>query len=289
MDLAYKLYPYPVLGEVYDDYKTSKFESELIGFDKDGKEVIIKVKCRTDNPELLKLFEEGKVKYTVHIECSQTSYREIVQSVDGYIEHRIKDECLLGKVQICMFITATDSINGYNSLDFNDEYEDAAFDIEKGHILAIGNQFDARVEKEKDDLGKIPSIFSILPNVKDNEEMSLELSGDKVKIYLCKKDYDNYKRIGQSYKLQPACHSMIILPILVHIFDLLKASDFDDFEDNRWFRALRKALKNNNIDLTKDNLNNISSITLAQKVLNNPLSRALNNLVTDDEVEGDEE
>ena len=119
--------------------------------------------------------------------------------------------------------------------------------------------------------------------------MSFELGGNKIKILLCEKDYNIYKKIANSPKLQPILHSMIIIPALVYVFELLRREEFESYEDNRWFRAIRKTLKNNSIELTEENLGIYSSIELAQKILDMPLSRAFENILNEDLNEGDEE
>ena len=49
-------------------------------FNKVGKEIIFKLRCYTDNIELRQLITQQKASYTFHIECPQTSYRNIVKT-----------------------------------------------------------------------------------------------------------------------------------------------------------------------------------------------------------------
>ena len=79
MDIKYKMFPYPVLGELYNDYKNSKILDD-IHYQKVGKEIIFKLRCYTDNIELRQLITQQKASYTFHIECPQTSYRNIVKT-----------------------------------------------------------------------------------------------------------------------------------------------------------------------------------------------------------------
>lgn len=79
MDIKYKMFPYPVLGELYNDYKNSKILDDIY-YQKVGKEIIFKLRCYTDNIELRQLITQQKASYTFHIECPQTSYRNIVKT-----------------------------------------------------------------------------------------------------------------------------------------------------------------------------------------------------------------
>ena len=289
MDIKYKMFPYPVLGELYNDYKNSKILDD-IHYQKVGKEIIFKLRCYTDNIELRQLITQQKASYTFHIECPQTSYRNIVKTNKEESNFTVNEDKLCGKVQVCVFIIANSDIKNFKSFDFDDDYEGASFNIDKGSILAISNQYNLQIDKEKEDLGKIPSIFSIFKEVGKTEGgMSFELGGNKIKILLCEKDYNIYKKIANSPKLQPILHSMIIIPALVYVFELLRREEFESYEDNRWFRAIRKTLKNNSIELTEVNLGIYSYIELAQKILDMPLSRAFENILNEDLNEGDEE
>ena len=45
MDIKYKMFPYPVLGELYNDYKNSKILDD-IHYQKVGKEIIFVVRYK---------------------------------------------------------------------------------------------------------------------------------------------------------------------------------------------------------------------------------------------------
>lgn len=243
MDIKYKMFPYPVLGDLYDDYKNSKILDD-IHYEKVGKEIIFKMRCYTNNIELRELIDRGKASYTFHIECPQTSYRNILKTNKEVADFTVNEDKICGKVQVCVFIIANSDIKNFKSCDFDEVYEDASFNIEKGNIIAISNQYNLQIDKEKEDLGKVPSIFSIFKEIgKVEGGMSFELGGDKIKILLCEKDYESYKKIANSPRLQPVLHSMIIIPALVYVFELLRKEEFENYEDNRWFRVIRKTLK----------------------------------------------
>lgn len=71
---------------------------------------------------------------------------------------------------------------------------------------------------------------------------------------------------------------MIIFPTLIYIFEELKRSGIDDYEDFRWFKSLNKALQKFNFALDEHGLNEKSSFELAQMVLNMPITRSLDSL-----------
>lgn len=287
MDLKHKLFPYPVLAPFMDDYKDNTFENSA-GIKHIGKEIEFELKCKINNKGLCELIDQEKASYVFHIECAPTSYRQVVNTKQNCINHKIEAGKLVGKVQICTFVVAIEDIDAYQNEDFSDDYEGTVFTIEKGNILAIGDQFNVIVDKEKDELGKIPSVFSILRKINPNEkELSVDIDNNKVKIWLPEKEYYNYQRIANVPALQPSLHGMIVLPVLVHIFEQMKQGGIEDYEEHRWFKSIKKSLGSHNIELSTESIAREGSIKLAQLVLEMPVARALDGLVAGNLEEGE--
>lgn len=287
MDLKHKLFPYPVLATYMDDYKDNTFESSA-SINRIAKEIEFELKCKVNNKGLCELIDQEKASYVFHIECAPTSYRQVVTTKENCVYHKIEAGKLVGKVQICTFIVAIQDIETYQNDDFADDYEGTLFTIEKGNILAIGDQFNVIVDKEKDELGKIPSVFSILRKINPNEkELSVDIDNSKVKIWLPEKEYYNYQRIANVPALQPSLHGMIVLPVLVHIFEQMKQGGIEDYEEHRWFKSIKKSLGMHDIELNAESIQRECSIKLAQLVLEMPVARALDGLVAGSLEEGE--
>lgn len=287
MDLKHKLFPYPVLAPFMDDYKDNTFDNSA-GIKHIGKEIEFEFKCKVNNKQLCELINQDKASYVFHIECAPTSYRQIVTTKENMVSHKIAAGKLVGKVQICTFIIALQDIDAYQNNDFADDYDGILFTIERGNILAIGNQFNVLIDKEKDELGKIPSVFSILRKINPNEkELSVDIDNNKVKIWLPEKEYYNYQRIANVPALQPSLHGMIVLPVLVHIFEQMKQGGIDDYEEHRWFKSIKKSLEMQHIKLNAESIQREGSLKLAQLVLEMPVARALDGLVSGNMGEGE--
>ncbi|MBZ9623245.1 hypothetical protein G9F71_010305 [Clostridium sp. FP2] len=288
MDLRHKLFPYPVLAEFLDDYIDNKFISEA-SIEKIRDNITFKLESKIENKTLKNLIDNDKARYMFHIECPQTSYRTVVKTKDELTYHEVEAGKMVGKVQICVFVVAIDEVYNYVNETFVSDYKGIDFNLEKGNILAIGGQFNITVDKEKEELGKIPSIFSVLRKItKEEKDLSVDIYDNKVKIWLPEKEYYNYQKMARVPTLQPALHSMIVLPVLIYIFEEIKKGGIDGFEEYRWFKSIRKSLAIEKINLNSDTLNQHTSISLAQKVLNMPLTRALDNLIRGNNEEGEE-
>ena len=58
-----------------------------------------------------------------------------------------------------------------------------------------------------------------------------------------------------------------------------------EFEENRWYRSLRKAAEKMNIIFDEDNLANIDPFDCAQKLMDSPIPKAVNYLRGDNDEE----
>lgn len=284
MDIRHKLYPYPVLSEMGDDYVDSFFRLEDIKAEKGIREIILKIKLSLSNTEIQKLIDENKAEYVIHIECSVTCYRTIIRSDDTDIQKKIMEHRLNGKVSICAFIVAKTEISNYSNSKFNEDYGNITFDIHKGNILAIGGQANIEIIKEIEEMGKIPSVFTICRCAEDSDEsMKIDIDGEKISITLNNESFQNYKILVNMPMMLPVFHSMIIVPALIYTLDTLKSEGIEDFEEQRWFKSINKALKQHNCELSSKTLEKMSSYELALKLLDNPLDKALKVIVSYDD------
>ncbi len=274
MNIEHKLHPYPVLSYFSDDYINSSFTSSLNIIHR-NESIIFELDAKTDNEGLLKLIEEGFAEYIFHIECPSTSYRNIITSSNGSKTVVINESLLNNKVNVCFFIVAKKDIGNFVNKDFNSDYENLSFYVEKANILAIARQFNINIEKEKDNLAQVPSIFLIIKRG-DNERKGIEIDmlQEKIEISLSKDDYENYL-IFSSGNYQSLLHSSIIFPSLIYVFENLKTIEMETIEDLRWFKTIKKVLSNLNIEMDKESLDSMVSYDVAQKIINYPVNRSL--------------
>lgn len=281
MNLRNKYYSYPVIVEGGDYYTNSSFETdvqmELIGYN-------IKFIFETNlvNDELKYLLETGEIIIVHHIECPQTCYRQIIKTKDYNAEKIIRDMDLNGIVQICSFLVSTKDLNHYENKDFSAMYKGFKFDIDKGCIMAVGNQINFTINKMKDDLANNSSIFSIIPNHDANAfSMDIDLNDNKIAVVLPKKTFAIYKNIGSTLEMQQTMHQMIIIPALMFVFSELKSSkdQLYVYEKQRWYRNLLKACEKINQPINEDTIDQINILQLPQLLLDNPIIGGMKNFV----------
>lgn len=278
MHIKAKLYPYPVLANFNDDYVDSKFNINVI-IQSFPNELIIQFKPELDNDGIKELIEKEMAYCCVHIECALTSYRKIVQVPLGGLEYSIPADSIEGPISFCPFIVASQEISNYTNSKLNKDYDGATFELEKGNILAIGQEVQTRVEKENDDLANVPSIFAVT-EIKDpqRKDIVIDNAGNKINIQLPTDTFFEFKvAMSSNPNSMSVLHSMIIIPALMKCFEDMKSKpeEFYTYEDRRWFRALKKAMKKINLELSEENIMSIDAFSVAQKLMDNTTNRAI--------------
>mgnify|MGYP001106733400 CR=1 FL=1 len=276
MQLRNRYYPYPVIVEVGDYYENSKFSSS-VNQEMEGYDAKITITVELNDTLLLQKIEQGEVVYAHHIECPQTCYRRVIKTKEKVKDILLKDKDVNGIVQICSFVIAEKDIDKYTNESFAADYRGWKFNIEKGCILAIGNQYNVRINKIRDDLANTSSIFSIVPNADHTENnLLVDLGQQKIVISLPEKTYQQYYNIQGYIDIQPAMHSMIIVPALVYVFSELRSTEnLEEMEYYRWYRSLKKACNGIGINIDEEGLKKMDLFKVAQQLLNSPISKAI--------------
>ena len=276
MQLRNRYYPYPVIVEGGDYYENSKFSSS-VNQEMEGYDAKITITVELNDTLLLQKIEQGEVVYAHHIECPQTCYRRVIKTKEKVKDILLKDKDVNGIVQICSFVIAEKDIDKYTNESFAADYRGWKFNIEKGCILAIGNQYNVRINKIRDDLANTSSIFTIVPNADHTENnLLVDLGQQKIVISLPEKTYQQYYNIQGYIDIQPAMHSMIIVPALVYVFSELRSTEnLEEMEYYRWYRSLKKACNGIGINIDEEGLKKMDLFKVAQQLLNSPISKAI--------------
>lgn len=273
MQLRSKYFTYPIIVDGGDFYIDSSFETdvekEMVGYD-----IKFIMSAKLSNPKLEEMLQQGEVVIVHHIECPQTCYREIIKTQDNIVEKLIKDSEVNGVVQICSFLIANKDIEKYSNDLFSQDYRGFKFDIDSGCVMAVGNQINFHINKVRDDLSNTSSIFSIMPNLDPTvNSMKIDLTGDKIAIILPEIAFGIYKSMSTALDLQQAMYSMIIVPALEYVFSEIKLARNQLFiyEDQRWFRNLKKACNKLGISISEETLDNLDILTTSQLLIDNPV------------------
>ncbi len=270
MRVGKKLFPYPVINnsEKVSSFKDSSFS--LVYEDASDDEFLILKDAHLviDDLNLVNLMSKGMVIGALVIECSATIYR-VTKEIS--LENRdiiVPLSELNDKVYISSFLYATDNITDYKSENFLDDYEDYSFNIEKYDILAADDGFYKIIEYDQEEDQKNDSIFSVI-KTKNIDNMLVDINQKKIII-----------KFNKTY--QPLFLSMMAIPALSSVLQKFKDQDYDieDIADDYyWFNAIMVSYENvYGKKLTNESFNEIDSLTLAQKLLNNSTIDGINKL-----------
>ncbi len=286
-----KLYPYPVLTKEGNDYIDSNFDiTYIVNFTED--EIILNIQAYLEDQELKELIENGLAAFSVRIECPPTCYREIITFNSFEKIVKIPASAVDIRLQIESFIVAIQDIDNYTNKNFNPEYGDIPFHLEKANILAVGSYVEIKVEKDSDDLANIPSIFLVIPR-KDAEsnDIIIDITGDLIKILVPSEEYKDFLNANRIEFYKPILHSILIIPSLIKALEEVKynVESSEELEDKKWFRAIEKAVREKyKAKLDKEFLFSIETEQIAQRLMDYPINKSLSALLTLKNEEEDE-
>lgn len=281
MKIKYKHFPHPVLARFLNDFSEGDFNSEINVSTSDNF-YNIKSEFTLEDDDLNNYIDQKKTEFAVHIECPFTYYRNLITSYNNNLEFKIPAHLLEGKVEVSTLLVASENIKNYSSSNFKSIFNKFSFEIDKGDILAVGNQINFEAEKDTDAVRNIPSIFAVEANPNKNPNaLDVSTTSDKIMIFLPEKSFETFKVLKQDSNLNSVLASLIVTPVLTEILEEFRNGEGDilaDTEHYRWFRILNKKLKEIGIDLKKPETFNDSSVAVVQELIGRPSEKALDDL-----------
>jgi hypothetical protein len=282
MQVKPRSYPHPVLSHFGDDIVGSIFQP------------VVKVKgianayefeaiFKTNNTDLLTLVDQKKAQFAVHVECNQTRYRKVFTGTTETMKFLVPSSELDGRVEVCSFILAAKPMDKYKNVDFHPDYAKLSFSVRKGDTLAVGLDHEFPAEKKDDPLGKIPSIFSIVPSGDPEAKgMDIELGGPKIRVVLSQGNFETYNYLRSNQALHPVLSASVIVPALVDVIETIRRASTEgslgDFADRRWYIVIARRLRQMKIEPENAATFNESTAKLAQDLLGQPVSASLDAL-----------
>lgn len=282
MQIKNKYYPYPVIAAGNDSYEDATFTSDA-DYAMDAHNVKLILYAETDNQMLNEMIKSGSVKYAHHIECQQTCFRKLVLTDEKVHEEIIHESLLNGIVQICTFLMANEDLVGYANPNFAKDYRGIKFNLDKGCVMAIGSQVNITINKDKEDLSRTSSIFSIRrDHDPSHTELQVSTTGAKIVVLIPEKTCNQYLNLSNQAMFVPVLHSMVIMPALMQVLSELKEAAQQNvlynYEELRWFRGLKKTAEKLQIKFDQDALTQINAFKTAQQFLDTPVVKALANI-----------
>ena len=232
-------FPYPILRENNEDYKKSKFISNVsVNSEENG--FRINAEFLVENERIKKLIDDDFVEYALQIECTKTWFRSIETSKNNIIEIFIKSDKLNQKVVLCPCLIVKKNIENYTNDDFSDDYENMFFDIHIGEALAVGKIKYFEANYEKDIINKPASIVNVTYDEKI-KNMECYIEYERIQVVLPKEQYKYYIQNSNDENKYPIMNSIVVIPALVQALSIM-SKDESDYENYNWYKTIRNKL-----------------------------------------------
>lgn len=282
MLLKSRLYPYPVITQfkTTTSYANAKFILSYEKAEDDKKdELTLKIKYELDQPTLCKLISERKCCVKLLISCSATSFRKTYDFLATELELTFKRKEFLDKVEICAFIVADETIEGFAPEDLKGRMAGHSYYIEKYDVLGIDEAAPIIVEYNPKDAKNIESIFSVQKDTSQTELLRIDLGTNprKIIIHVPSAVYDLYYNSKDNIQETGAVyHTLLLLNPLTQVLNMIKHGDFEDLEsiedEYKWFKSIEGSFKKAyQRDMEFDDLfgigNDVEIYEMAQKLL----------------------
>jgi len=284
MKISNRMFTYPVLADERNDYKSFVFKIEQ-SYKMNVSSLNLSFEIELTCPELEQMILAGKAEYVIHLECSNTAYREIVKSISSTIEYSIPLKKLNGTLECVGFIVLKQDIKNFKCNDWDDDFADMRFDLTSSSILAYCNINSLEIKKNYEEFTDAESIFTIYEiNTAEHKPAEIQLDSQKIRIGLPKEDYKNYVMYSINKGVQALYNSMLILPALVYMLDEVRCSNGDEYgyesyKNKDWFIAIEKAYKKRGLNFTDVIVDeNFSSFRVAQEIMDMPIGKAFSQI-----------
>jgi hypothetical protein len=273
-------YPHPLLAPWSADIAGAAFAAELTLREHGAsQQVDIHSEVTLDQPELVALIESGDAAFGCFITCGQTGFRRLQEFGFPTGSHQFAPGALLGRVQLRPMVWARHPVPGWLPAGSHAEFGTGA-DIEPGQILALDDEL--RVDVLRPPLPAIESIFEIISSEEVAEgEFDIDLSGDRINIYMGKETFSLVQRLRQpAGNTRSVIMNALFVPVVMDVLHQVAAGQ-EQFAHCRWFEPFRTRSELLDVNLGEPDL-----LTDAQILLGQPfggLSQLLDEMETDDD------
>ena len=249
MKLNDKNYPYPILVAGSDDYYDCSFNIEIVdGPREENDNIIITLQYNLKCLSLEKLLEQGKLAVISQVFSRSTSFRKYYTFNKNKLDLVIDKGLLGSKVEINTYLTSLEKIENFNLQEHNKQYFSFPIAIQKGDKLGFAETLSFDL-KPYDALRPIASVILIKEDKrKEASPVDVDLSSDKINVYLNSNLYDEYRKLREFPDLRLYLSTTIVMPAVIEaLYEIKNNPELD--RDKRWVTSIERVLKKMNIDL----------------------------------------
>ncbi len=267
--------PYPVLSSFGDDIiPLLDSNSVFVTPTHDRKKYSFSIQVLIENEDILKYIEEGKAEYTCEVTCARTYLRRCYHSQFPAFNIELGRKDVIGDIWFRCFVTVKEAILDYHNSEFNEDYEDALFDMEPGDMLAIFPPLKYTANLKYDKLYSAGS-FMVVQEDKTRNFVWFDANGDKILVYLPTPMFQQFQSFSGNQDFNELFHASIVFNAL---YKCISEYEPETQENLLWVSAIRYRIE------TEDALSGFKledktqSYELAQALLADPYKRMFKKL-----------
>jgi hypothetical protein len=308
MQIGNRIFPYPVVNrnEELSDfingacYKLAFGEPENPIISNRHYLTLKDVHIELVDDTLREFVQNGYMEATLVVESPESVFRKTYSIGLTPITIKVPLIVLSGKVTISSYLYATKDIFEYKSINFNEDFSNIEFELNKFDIVGIDDGFSFNIEHNDLADNVSESIFEIIRG--ENSQKYIQYNTDegdsKIYIYLPKEKFEQYSQVKTSRPFMYIFMGLIVVPVLVDIFNRLKnefrfCEDIIDINESYpWFKSVARSYKSiENMNLSVSTFMNSNTLEFAQKIFNNMNVQAIEdayNMIIN-EIEGEQD
>ena len=262
--------PYPVLSDYSDDILPMLDRNSVhMTLTHDRRQYTFSIQLLQENEDITRYIEEGKAEYTCEVTCAKTYMRRCYHSPFPAFTIEIGRKEAIGEIFFQCYVTVKEDILDYHNSQFNEDYEDALFDMEPGDILAAFPKASYTALLNYDKLYSAGSYMVVLED-KIRNAVWFDANNDKIIVYLPTPMFEQFKTFSVHQEFNELFHASIVFNAL---FKSIAEYDPNTQENCQWAASIRYRIN------TEDALagfkleNRSTAYELAQALLADPYKR----------------
>ena len=287
MVIRNRLFPYPVLAEDTDDYRGGDFIVKAGVTENTITDLTIHFSIELTNDDLKRCINNGTAEYAIHVECTQTSYREVKFMSSDETDFTVSKSAISGTLQLLGMIVAKKDIPYYKGLTLDSDYDDVEVFFPKGSIMAYYNIPSLNIYNNYEDLSTSENMFVLCKKERmsgtEHNAVSYNIRNDKILINVDDDVYNAYVRLKDRDGMNPLITTSLVLPALIYTLEELSLGGFDMIEECQgylWYKQLNDYLKKGKKSIPDIVLDSKDPfVVIAQELLEKPISSLYNNIL----------
>lgn len=278
--------PYPVLNSIGDDICPSlDRNSVLVNPTHDRKNYSFSIQLLLENEDILTYIEEGKADYTCEVTCARTYLRRCYHSQFPAFNIVLGRKEVIGDIWFKCFVTVKEDIQDYHNSQFNDDYEDALFDMEPGDMLVQFPPMKYTANLKYDKLYSAGS-FMVVQEDKTSTSVWFDATGDKILVWLPTPMFEQFQSFSNNQDFNELFHASIVFNAL---YKCISEYDPNTQRNLLWVSAIQYRISTEEA-LSSFNLEDkAQSYELAQALLADPYKRMFKKLSEQQQASNDKE